>query len=299
MRGHVYVIHGDITKCKADAIAFSTSTRLQQGGKLYASFAAFEGFAAEYQALRSKTWNVGDTHWVPPTTTRPGIVVTFALADFVEDPAARAQVVVRNAIQCAVHELRTTIPEGRLLVLLPTFLTGAGGARRMRADLARVQLRAAAETIATLPGVDVGFVLFHPADHDVFRAARREALPALFEGTPQAHKDLVTAVRARECIVFVGSGMSVPAGMPSWWKLIELLREPIKDLLPAASKTAEYLAVAQRYRDETEARGLTPLRVVVRELFPAIEERTSDDRALSARRPRAAHAHHHELRSPP
>ena len=73
----------------------------------------------------------------------------------------RAEEVVRNTVQCAVHELRKTNPAGRLLVLLPTFLTGAGGARRMRADLARVQLRAAAKTIATLPGVDVGFVLFH------------------------------------------------------------------------------------------------------------------------------------------
>ncbi len=266
MLGQVYAVHGDITKCQADAIAFSTSTRTRGKGKLYGSFAQLDGFSDEYAKLHDQEWKVGDTHWIPPLGQRPGIVVSFSIGDFAAQPAVQAAEIVRSAIRCAVKNLRASAPNKRLLVLLPTFLTGAGGANRMRPDLARVQLRAAKEAITELPGVDVAFVLFQPSDHVVFRDACRELRTSTVAVTPDA--ELADAIRRRECVVFVGSGLSAGARMVSWAGLIEELRKSITDLAPNASTTtSEHLAVAQQYRDATDARGLKPLREVVRDLF--------------------------------
>jgi hypothetical protein len=270
MRGHVYVVQGDITKCQADAIAYSTSSELLGDGKLFASFEALDGFTSAYSAMRSKAWSVGETHWVAPVGARPGIVVCISVDGHSErkDPITLARLIVRNAVECAAASLGAPETPQRQLILLPTFLTGAGGAHRLRADLARVQIQSAAETIAKHPGVDVAFVLFHPSDHDVFRAARRDVLPAAFEGVPAPDPDLVDAVRRRECVLFVGAGISAGARMLSWWKLIEKLRESIKDLETEPSKNAtEHLRIAQTYRDQVEERGLPPVREVVRELF--------------------------------
>src|SRR5579884_4281517 len=38
--GHVFVVPGDVTQIRADAVVFSTSTALLGGGHLYGSFAA-------------------------------------------------------------------------------------------------------------------------------------------------------------------------------------------------------------------------------------------------------------------
>ncbi len=270
MRGHVYVIQGDITKCQADAIGYSSSIYLEGDGKMYASFAALDGFSTEFKKLKDlRDWNVGDVHWLARPAGR-GIVVSFTTGQMSAHPIERSQQIVRNAIQCAVENLRRDKPSKRLLILLPSFLTGSGGGGRMRADLARAQVGAAADTIEALPGVDVGFVLFHPADHEVYREARRAKVPGLFAGLARPDPRLVDAVRRRECALFVGAGVSAGAGMPSWAGLIEQLRLRITEHAPTpSSSVTEHLRIAQLYRDRTVEMNLVPLREVVRGLFGA------------------------------
>lgn len=274
MRGHVYVVQGDITRCQADAIAFSTSTLLSGTGKQYSSFAKLDGFESAYAEMRraKRKWCPGDTHWLPGSKGRPPIVACTSVDGKAEHtrPVELAAEIVRNVITCAVANLRKSESKNRRLVLLPAFLIGDGGVRRLRAELARAQVRAAWDTIGDMPGVDVGFVLFHPADHELFRAARRLAIPQLFDDVPAPHAALVDALRRRECALFVGSGLSVGAGMQGWDKLIDTLRASIADLEPTPSKKADdHLRVAQTYRDHTTSRSLTHVRDVVRSMFGA------------------------------
>lgn len=264
MDGHVYVVQGDITRCQADAIAVSSSTRIRGTGKLFSAFGKLDGFTAAYAGLRDGDWRVGDAAWLPGTAQRPPIVVGFAIEDHAHDAAGQAAATVRSVLRCAVDHLRAEQPTKRLLVLLPAFLVGDGGARDEAAELARVQVAAAIGALRELPGVDAAFVLFEPADHALFRDARRAIAPEHVAVEPR----LVEAVRRRECVLFVGSGVSAGAGMHGWARLIEELRGSIADLTPTPSRTAaEHLAIAQRYRDHAAARGLPPLREVVRTLF--------------------------------
>jgi hypothetical protein len=264
LRGHIYVVHGDITKCVADAIAYSTSTRAQGEGKLYSSFRALEGFDDAYAALRGQPWRPGDCVALSAAPTRPAIIVTFAAGQGEgltgDQIDARARALVTNAITCAVAHLRATSPTKRLTILLPGFLIGAGGARGRRQQMARAQIAAADETIGLHPNVDVAFVLFQPADHDVFRDARRAVVPHAFADVDPVPPALVRAVRDRECVVFVGAGMSTGAGMPTWRALVEQLRLDDAD-------AADFLAIAQAYRERHAAHGRPPLRELVAALF--------------------------------
>ncbi len=269
MRGHVYVVHGDITQCVADAIAFSTSTSARGDGQLYSSYARLEGFVDALGALASQPWKVGDTQWISPTETRPGIVVAFSVGVGTrrDDREADIRDIVQNALACAVSSLRARAPDKRLLVLLPAFLIGAGGAKRQRQEMARYQLRAAADALSEYANVDVAFVLYQPADHAVFRDARREVSPdALADVRVPEH--LVRAVSDRECVVFVGSGMSIPAGLPRWDQLVARLGG-------TGANAHEYLAIAEAYRQRCVTQPeLTPVREIVRELFGRAPGRT-------------------------
>ena len=82
--GNVFVVRGDITRCQADAVVFSTSVELRGGGEMQSSFSEWPGFLAWYSELRSEgRREVGDTDWLPPRADKPGVVLvrSVGLAD--------------------------------------------------------------------------------------------------------------------------------------------------------------------------------------------------------------------------
>jgi O-acetyl-ADP-ribose deacetylase (regulator of RNase III) len=261
----VFVAPGDLTQLSADALAYSASNTLGRDGNLYSAFEAnVPAFAPWYAGLRRSRPGpcaIGDTFWLPLGAERPpyGLVVVAAAGGprTAEDKAALA---VRAALTEAVRRLREAGRGGRLLVALPTFRVGLGGDRRERLRSARSQVRAALEVLGQHDGVDAVFVPYTATLHQIFLEARREALGEPAAGA-EGCEELERALLARECVLFVGAGLSAGAGLPDWAALIHRLAD---DLGTKPPPHLDYLDLAQWHREKF---GPGRLAQVVRETY--------------------------------
>lgn len=260
MRGHLFVTLGDITRLTADAVAYSTDRALSPGGQLTAAFDRnIEGFRAAYAALgeaeRPNRPQPGTAYWLPRAKDakgpRPhGVVVTIAVGRGAPREV-RAHDAVHAALACAAKHL-ASVPKP-WLVALPTFLTGDGGARHDRLAVAEPQIEAAEEFLDAHDDVDVAFVAYTEATYQVWLEARRRvhaARAVTFPSTLEPDAALVEAVRNGECVLFVGSGVSTDAGLPSWSDLVAELGDELGVPKDARGGDLDYfLDLAQWYRD--------------------------------------------------
>ncbi len=249
MTGHIFIAPGDITQLSADAIAFSASTYLGRDGNLCSSFEAnVPSFAEWYADLRRSLTipvELGSTFWMPLNEERKPHGVVVAVSTGTGDVENKAGLAVRRAIAEAVGRLRALGRKDRLLIALPAFRLGRGGDHRQRLKSARAQLQAAAAALEEHAGVDVAFLTFTPALYRIFLEARQEMLGPPDADVPQ-YPELLQALQAGSCVLFVGAGLSTGAGMPGWDQFIASLREELK-IDPKAR--VDHLDLAQWYRE--------------------------------------------------
>jgi hypothetical protein len=268
VKGHVFVAPGDLTQLSAHALAYSASNALGRDGNLYSAFEAnVPGFATWYDGLRRARkgpCEVGDTFWMPLGRERaPHGLVVVASTGGPRTPEDKAGLAVRAALTEAVRRLREEVRlEGRLLVALPAFRLGKGGDRRERLRSARAQVRAALDVLAQHEGVDAVFVPYTATLHQIFLEARREVLGEPGAGE-ETFPELERALLARECVLFVGAGLSSGAGLPDWAALVRRLAE---DLGVNPDAPADYLDLAQWHREKF---GPERLARVLRETYSA------------------------------
>jgi hypothetical protein len=194
-----------------------------------------------------------------------------------EEAAAEA---VRNAVITAHQGFERLAIPGRRLVALPAIRFGGGGDRQERLKSARAQLVAAREALGQCPGTDVVFVVYKPDDYQVYLKARQEvrhAAPGEWASAEETRvpPQLVEAVRKGECVLFIGSGVSMDAGLPDWGELIDHLAGAL-GIVPENHRTDldYYLDLAQWYV-ESEAEERQPLHDVIREKFGSSAGRAS------------------------
>lgn len=265
MQGHLFIAPGDITQLAADAIAYSTSLYFGHSGNLYPSFVEHvPGFAEAYGSLTTEKRGraaVGDAFWLGLGGGRPcGVVVVVAAAGS-QPSDEQARLAVGAAIDEAVRRLRHDLGRAdRLLIALPAFRLGQGGARHERLRSARVQVATAHEALQRHAGVDVAFITYTPALYEIFLEARR-----LHLGTPPDDGPHVTALEralaSGEGVLFVGAGLSRGAGLPDWSGLIARLA---RELGIADHTHTDYLDLAQWYRERFGGRQLAE---IIRETF--------------------------------
>jgi hypothetical protein len=266
VEGHLFIAPGDITQLSAHAIAYSASNSLGRDGNLYSAFAAnVPGFVEWYDRQRPKSGQlreVGDTFWMPLAdgTLPRGVVAVVSTGgpQTIEDKAALA---VRAALTTALRELRAILGDKEhVLIALPTFRMGKGGDRRQRLRSARAQIGAARAFLADNEGVDVAFIAYTVPLYQIVLEARREARggPDIF---PSHYPALTQALLSRECVFFVGAGLSSGAGLPGWSSLVKRLGD---DLGLPWNDRHDYLDLAQWYRERF---GRERLASVLRELY--------------------------------
>jgi hypothetical protein len=291
--GHLFVIHGDLTQLFADAVVYSTSRGLDGGGDLFSAFNRnVPGFGAALQALRDARPSLepGQAFWIlPPAKDIPGVVGAASTGGALEKQE-RCRRVVEQAITVSIQGLRDAGRTGRLLIALPTFLAGQGGGRHDLLELARVQLSVARGLIAFRDDVDVVFVAYTEAVYHAYLAARR-ALPVMTPSAPppadptsvtsstpaatvpsspflDPPPGLVRALRDRECVLFVGSGLSLQAGLHSWGELVQVLQEKLGlDPASGGNHVDYFLDLAQWYREAFPEPSPDSLDKVVARLF--------------------------------
>ncbi|MGZ3456049.1 MAG: SIR2 family protein [Polyangiales bacterium] len=272
MQGHVFVVHGDITRLAADAIAYSTDRALSVGGQLTFAFDQnVPTFREQYRELgpleEKERRDPGWSHWLPLPSERPrGVVVTVATGGRSTPREERAAKAVRGALACAAENLaRMNVPKP-WLIALPAFLTGDGGARHDRLVVAEPQLEAAEEFVGAHDDIDVAFVPYTEGTYQVYLEARRRV--HLRRGTaapPEPPEDLVESLRRGEGVIFAGSGVSLGSGLPSWPALVHELADQLG--LPPANRRTDleyFLDLAQWYRDEARD---PPLEAMIQKRF--------------------------------
>ena len=251
MKGHLFIVPGDLTQLSAHAIAYSASNALGRDGSLYSAFATnVPGFAAWYDRQRPKQGQlreVGDSFWMPLDTGQmPLGVVTVVSTGGPASTEDKASIAVRAALTTAFRELRAVRGDAEhLLIALPAFRMGKGGDRRQRLRSARAQIAAARDFLAQHDGADVAFIPYTTPLYQIFLEARREGHdppPA----DAERYLDLEQALLARQCVVFVGAGLSSGAGLPDWNSLVRRLSD---DLGIRWSERHNYLDLAQWYRE--------------------------------------------------
>lgn len=265
--GDVYIVHGDIARCQADALVFSTSTTLLGDGELFSSFHQKDGFTQWYAALaKDQARDIGETDWLAPRGKEPGVVLVRSVGkDNPVDPGPHAAAMLRRALRRAVDELGAK--GQRRLVLVPALLTGRGGGHAQRLEVAKRLIEEAYRFVGEEPQVDVAFVLFTPSTHALYRHARRELGRAPSSVALAAAAPLRNAIQDRECVLFVGAGVSAGAGMPSWNALVQDLAARAALPCPDTLSTQEKLAIAEEYRRRSAVGSVAPVMEVVAQHF--------------------------------
>src|SRR5205085_1726367 len=91
---------------------------------------------------------------------------------------------------------------------------------------ARVMVEAAAEAAADRPDVDVVFCTYTDLNYQLMLQARNEAGHQPHCPLPSDHPHLgklLGALRERRCVLFIGAGLSRPAGLRDWNGLLDVL----------------------------------------------------------------------------
>lgn len=260
--GHLFVLRGDLRRLMCSAVLLPCDTNWELVTAHWAELLELDDFDESPFGHRLRV-NPGVTRFAdlaPRSGRRVRLVATAG--DHKPDPQWVADGVV-EAITDFSDELRTLPGRIKPLVALPIVGTGAGGFRHRRGALINALLPAL-RRVAHDADVDVALVLNNERDHAAVQNLRAGTdwgeLPSEQLGVADA---LGARAANRELSLFLGSGVSVPLGLPDWEGLLTKLNgEPLTDYSPAnapeiAQDIAEKIGVEQLHARVAELTAIS------------------------------------------
>ena len=262
-RGHVFVVHGDLTQLACDDIVVPSDAALRVSEHWHG--AVPDGLGLESLGLTRTQWEqqrcgrvlAGDGVWLLDTGSHA------------ERDASWYAQGVEDVLEAVAQYRRGSVPgrgRARHLVALPLVGVGRGGADARRGDVIAAVLDVLDHRADT--GQDVALVLLSARDHGAVQHLRRgRARHDLSPGEVDRAKDLAARARVNELALFLGAGVSVSAGLPSWTRLLDLLAQragiPAQEAVELRALPAQDAAtlIAQTLRE--------PLEVALAAVLPA------------------------------
>ncbi|MEV7632917.1 SIR2 family protein [Microbacterium sp. NPDC089318] len=232
MTGHVFVVQGDTRRFACDAYMYATDKAFRDGGGWMTSAPDAPNridptIQAEFQREERFTLPLLDR---PGVADEPATVLTAVpyygvrhVSEFI--PRIREFFEVAARIAADRNATRNLAGRERALLAVPLFGTGGGGANLVRGDVFRLMYDESRRAAVHFD-VDVAVVLRDPRDYALAQTIRRELGDAWRELTPthDSHARRLGAIAHKAKLVpFMGAGVSMSAGAPSWEKLLETL----------------------------------------------------------------------------
>jgi hypothetical protein len=224
-QGHVFVVHGDLTQLACDDIVIPSDVALRVSdhwrsvvpGELDPKALGLTQTEWEQQRCgrvrRIDEAGGTDGVWLLNTTSRA------------ERDASWFAEGVRAVLEAVAQYRRGSRPgrgRARHLVALPLVGVGRGGADAQRGDLIAAVLDVLEQRADA--SQDVALVLLSARDHGAVQHLRRGRVRhELSAGEVDRAKDLAARARVNELALFLGAGVSMSAGLPSWTQLLDLL----------------------------------------------------------------------------
>lgn len=223
--GHVFLVWSDLTQLLCDAWLLPSDSRLHvverqwKLGERQVPHPTPEWTKRQTRVMRFPDWSGGVpvpyltnvvSNELPPTVGAAVEFVETAAKDVAKDRAGHAG-------------RRRAKP----LLALPLVGTGAGGKHRWAGDVVDALLPEL-EIAAARCNVDVALVLFDEVQFAAAQAVRRARKPDWQELEPrhvEHARRLAERAQVDQLVLFMGAGVSVPAGGPTWRELITLLAQ--------------------------------------------------------------------------
>jgi len=217
-QGHVFIVKGAIGKLVADAALVSTDADFTVEPYWHDVVTPTGPFRADEHrppAWSEQGWGrdaAGGQVWFLDVTAEPtGGLNAFGRLRLLLADIAGAQ--IRRQVR------GRDLP----LVVLPVIGTKGGGFSRERGSVIEQLLRACQDFVAEHP-VDVAIVAQNPASFAALQNRRRENARVYFEGVDLDRAERIgRSAQDGSLALFIGAGTSIPAGAPSWEKLLEVL----------------------------------------------------------------------------
>lgn len=229
---HVFVVHGDLTELACDAIMIPTDARLSlrehwhgvvpEHGELRDD-PSLERFRAQGELAHVLEAGTSDPH--APLR----VLTAVPLSGFVNADELRPRVLafIEQAARRIPSHRESRVGTGQArelpLVAMPLFGSHGGGGGMRRTRVLDVVLAAAREG-ALQHGVDVALVLHEEADAALAQQRRREVPDQSWRAIDDRLLDLARSLavdaRGGRLVPFIGAGVSVSAGAPTWKQLL-------------------------------------------------------------------------------
>jgi len=240
-RPHVFVVHGDLTQLACDAIMIPTDARLSVREHWHgvvpehrelASLPELERFRIGESVADALTpaQRAGDEH----APLRILTAVPLGGYSSVDELRPRIRAFIETAATAIETHRESVIGSGQRralpLVAMPLFSSQGGGGGMKRTQLIDTILEEARRAGAEA-AVDVALVVQKEPDAALAQQRRRAAASASWQAVDprlvERAQELARHALADRMVPFMGAGVSMSAGSPSWSQLLVKLAERI------------------------------------------------------------------------